>query len=224
VLLLSKFSFSNQNLIVVFIGVTMIFTTLLISSFGAYESVLLGVLFLGLLVASIGFLIAYKRQYRPVETAGTGPIFQKSPDEDLEHALSQLGSNYELQRKQTMQGFIFALVMSGLGLIVILVGALGQMFGLTSQTGNLSVVAGVIVEFINATALLVYRQNFQRLNSISDKLNDTWKILTAFKQVKELSDKTHADKVRSDLIFALAKTQIDSRRIGQTRKHQAASE
>ena len=110
--------------------------------------------------------------------------------------------------------------MSGLGLIVILVGALGQMFGLTTQTGNLSVVAGVIVEFINATALLVYRQNFQRLNSISDKLNDTWKILTAFKQVKELGDKTHADKVRSDLIFALAKTQIDSRRTGKTRKNQ----
>ncbi len=191
----------------------MVITTLFIGAFEANIFVFLVMISLGLALLLAGIIIMYKHPYQQPVPGAFEIMPKKSPDEDLEHALTQLGRNYELQRKQTMQGFVFALIMSGLGLVVILVGALGEMFGLTSQTGNISVIAGIIIEFINATALLVYRQNFQRLNAISDRLNDTWKILTAFKQVKQLSNKEHADEVRSKLIFALAKTQIEAKEV-----------
>ena len=107
---------------------------------------------------------------------------------DLEHAIAQLNKNYELLRRQTNQGFLLASVFMSLGLLVILTGSVGDLFGLTQETNRLAIVAGILTEFISVTGLAIYRLNFQRLNLTHDRLHETWKILAAFKQAKELPE------------------------------------
>lgn len=108
--------------------------------------------------------------------------------DQLEHAVTQLSKNYELLRRQSTQGFILASVFMLLGLIVILSGSVGQLFGFASTSSNLTSVAGIISEFISCTALLIYRINFRRLNETSDKLQQTWKMLTAYRLTEKLPE------------------------------------
>lgn len=107
---------------------------------------------------------------------------------EAQHFVSELKQNYDLLRQQTNQGFIFAIVFMGLGIIVILAGAFGQLFGLATGGGDLTSIAGIIVEVISGTAIWIYRINFKRLTKVSDSLDHTFRILTAFRQVDSLPD------------------------------------
>ncbi len=110
------------------------------------------------------------------------------PSADIELAVTQLNKNYEILRRQASQGFMFAGIFMAIGLLVILAGSLGDMFGFVSSAGKVTVVAGVVVEAVSALGLYLFRQTFHRLNVTSDRLHDTWKILAAFKKVELLSD------------------------------------
>ena len=121
---------------------------------------------------------------------------------EIEQAINQLNRNYELLRRQTTQGFTIAAIFMFLGLLVILSGSFGEIFGLTSKGANLTSVAGIILEFISGTGLYIYRVNFKRLNSTSDNLNETWKILTAFKKAETLPEDKKSD-IKITLIKAL---------------------
>jgi hypothetical protein len=121
-----------------------------------------------------------------------------------EHAVSQLSRNYELLRRQTTQGFILSGVFMSLGLLVILSGSAGQFFGFSAQGSNLTTVAGVIMEFISATSLLIYRLNFKRLNETSDRLDATWRVLTAHRLTESLPEDKKAEATLK-LIDALIK-------------------
>lgn len=107
---------------------------------------------------------------------------------EAQHFVSELKQNYDLLRQQTNQGFIFAIVFMGLGIIVILAGAFGQLFGLATSGSDLTSIAGIIVEVLSGTAIWVYRINFKRLTKVSDGLDHTFRILTAFRQVDSLPD------------------------------------
>jgi hypothetical protein len=110
-----------------------------------------------------------------------------------EHAVNQLSKNYEVLRRQTTQGFILAGVFMSLGLLVILSGSAGQFFGFTAQGSNLTTVAGVIMEFISGTSLLIYRLKFKRLNETSDRLDATWRVLTAHRLAETLPEEKKAE-------------------------------
>jgi hypothetical protein len=110
-----------------------------------------------------------------------------------ELAVVQLGKNYELLRRQTTQGFILAGVFMALGLLVILAGSAGQLFGFTSTGSNLTTVAGIIMEFISGTSLFIYRLNFNRLNETSDRLDSTWRVLTAYRLTESLPEEKKAE-------------------------------
>ena len=114
-----------------------------------------------------------------------------------EHAVIQLSKNYEVLRRQTTQGFILAGTFMALGLLVILSGSLGELFGLTKEGSNLTTIAGMIMEFISGTSLFIYRINFKRLNETSDKLESTWRILTAYRLTDDLPEekKTETNNV-----------------------------
>jgi hypothetical protein len=114
-------------------------------------------------------------------------------DAKPEHVVFQLSKNYELLRRQTTQGFILAGVFMSLGLLVILSGSAGQVFGLTAQGSNLTTIAGLIMEFISGTSLLIYRLNFKRLNETSDRLDATWRVLTAHQLAASLPDEKKAE-------------------------------
>lgn len=107
---------------------------------------------------------------------------------DLEMAVTQLSKSYDILRLQATQGFLFAGVMMCLGVFAILAGAVGTMFGLTAPTSNLTTVAGIIVEGLSALGLYLFNATFKQLNTTSDRLHDTWKILAAFRKASELDD------------------------------------
>jgi uncharacterized membrane protein len=110
-----------------------------------------------------------------------------------EHAVVQLSKNYEILRRQTTQGFIMSGIFMALGFLVILAGSAGALFGLTNQGSQLTTVAGVIMEFISGTSLLIYRINFKRLNETTDKLDRTWNILTAYRLTDGLPEDKKAE-------------------------------
>lgn len=125
--------------------------------------------------------------------------------DDIKHAITQLNKNYELLRKQTTQGFFLAGIFMILGFLVILAGSLGELFGFTSKGSDLISLAGVIMEFISGTALFIYRQNFNRLNSVSDDLNKSWKFLIGFKKAENLPKTKIGKKIATRLIESFVK-------------------
>ena len=111
----------------------------------------------------------------------------------LDHAVKQLGKNYEILRSQTVQGFYLAGSFMALGFIAIIISIFGASFGLNQDSNNLASIAGILMEFISGTALLIYRLNFKRLNETSDKLDESWRILSANRLAQELPDEKKAD-------------------------------
>jgi hypothetical protein len=88
-----------------------------------------------------------------------------------------------------------------LGVIVILSGSVGKIFGFASVDSDLTSIAGIITEFISATALWLYRANFKRLGETSDRLDNSLNILVAFRETESLPDyernKTKVELIRS---------------------------
>jgi Na+/melibiose symporter-like transporter len=149
---------------------------------------------LGLIVLA-GILMTFHQLRRAEIQVEQEPLPESS--DQLEHAVTQLSKNYELLRRQSTQGFILASVFMLLGLIVILSGSVGQLFGFASTSSNLTSVAGIISEFISGTALLIYRINFKRLNETSDKLQQMWKMLTAYRLTAKLPEEQKATATMS---------------------------
>lgn len=124
-------------------------------------------------------------------------------ESDLHHAVSQLSRNYEVLRKQANNGFILAGAFMALGIAVILIGAVGEMFGLTKEGSNLTTIAGVVVEAVSGLGLYLFKQTFNELNSTSEKLHQTWKILTAFDKIQGLPEDKKSE-ITVELIKKLA--------------------
>lgn len=165
-------------------------------------AVLLGVIVLA------GIVMTFYQLRRGEIQVQQEPLPESS--DQLEHAVTQLSKNYELLRRQSTQGFLLAAVFMLLGLVVILSGSVGQMFGFTKTGSDLASVAGIISEFISGTALLVYRVNFKRLNETSDKLHQTWKMLTAYRLADRLPDEQKAEATMSIIKALLGKDTIQS--------------
>ena len=121
-----------------------------------------------------------------------------------EYTIVQLSKNYELLRRQTTQGFILSGIFMALGFLAILSGSAGSLFGFTKEGSNLTTVAGVIMEFISGTSLLIYRINFKRLNETTDKLDGAWRVLTAHKLTADLPPEKRVEATM-ELIRALLK-------------------
>ena len=121
--------------------------------------------------------------------------------QEAELYVSQLSKNYELLRHHTKQGFVISCVFMALGVIVILSGSVGKIFGFASVDSDLTSIAGIITEFISATALWLYRANFKRLGETSDRLDNSLNILVAFRETESLPDyernKTKVELIRS---------------------------
>lgn len=75
-----------------------------------------------------------------------------------------------------------------LGVLVILTGAVGDMFGFKKETINLTTVAGVIVEAVSGIGMYLFNRTFQQLNTTSDRLHELWKLLAAFKKAEALPE------------------------------------
>ena len=96
--------------------------------------------------------------------------------------------HYDILRQQATQGFILAAIFMALGVLVILTGAVGDMFGFKKEASNLTTVAGVVIEAISGLGMYLFNRTFQQLNTTSDRLHDLWRLLAAFKRAEALPD------------------------------------
>jgi hypothetical protein len=122
--------------------------------------------------------------------------------QDADYIISQLSKNYELLRAQTNQGFVLSSVFMLIGLVIIVASLFSPAIGWRTVNGQglkgLGIIAGIVTEFISGTALIVYRDNFARLNKTSDRLDASWRVLAAYK----LTESLPADK-KSDATISL---------------------
>jgi len=150
----------------------------------------------GFFLSLSGIVLLFKESSRSLDTDADLGLSPGSSD--IEHTVIQLGKNYDILRKQAIQGFMLAGTFMALGILVILAGSLGEMFGFSKTAGNLTTVAGIIVEVVSGLGLYLFKETFKQLNSTSDRLYEMWKILAAFKKADTLPD----DK-RSEVVVAL---------------------
>ncbi|MHC5056120.1 MAG: TRADD-N-associated membrane domain-containing protein [Planctomycetota bacterium] len=130
----------------------------------------------------------------------------------IEHAVDQLSKNYDILRRQATQGFMLAGAMMTLGVLVILAGSVGEMFGFTKTVSNLTTISGVVVEAVSALGLYLFKETFRRLNITSDRLFEMWKLLAAFKKKDDLPD----DK-RPEAVLALITKMVNTPLVAQER-------
>lgn len=135
---------------------------------------------------------------------------------------AELAKTFGLLRRQIQLGFGITSLFSGLGLVVILFGCVNEFCGLSPNRGEPTLVAGIVVEFVSATALLVYRTNLQELMSASDRLSDRWQILIAFENAAALPRKKK-EAAMVKLIFVLAQEYSQNQRRHNRRATIAAS-
>ncbi len=157
--------------------------------------ILAGILVLG------GMAVTYVAVVRE-DTKVTPP---SATTTDLGLAVEQLSRNYEWVRSQTIYAFFLSACFMALGLVVILLGSARSLLGWGEGTGNLTTIAGILSEFISATALVLYRSSYVRLNDISTRLHETWRILAAYRLAKDLPEADQKDAILP-LITALAGT------------------
>jgi hypothetical protein len=122
---------------------------------------------------------------------------------DIEYAINQLSKNYDITRIQTTYGFTMSIGFILLGFLAIVVGATAERFGITKESGTVTTIAGVITDFISATALWIYRANFVRLNKTCDELNQTWKILAALRELDKQPRIAERNRLKEDLLRQL---------------------
>ncbi len=173
------------GIVLVFLGFSLVYTR----ASAPYELLLVPGALAFLLTISGIVLMFTDHHYLTEGTWSSGAVIQTTDSADLEQVITQLSQNYQVLRRQTIQGFILASIFMALGLLVILAGSVGQLFGLTTQGVNIISISGMLTEFISATALYLYNVNFRRINVISDNLLETWKVLSAFRRAEKLGDK-----------------------------------
>lgn len=113
--------------------------------------------------------------------------------EDESYVVQKLHKNFEVLRAQTNHGFMLSSVFMAIGLILIFGSIFSPSLGLkTEGITSLGIFSGLITEIISETALMLYKINFTRLNETSDRLDDAWRVLAAFKLTRELPEEKRA--------------------------------
>lgn len=157
---------------------------------------------IGLLLVLSGVTFMFRQLGAPPAASAYAP---GNNHDDATYLVQQLHRNFEILRAQTNQGFFLSSVFMAVGLVLIVLSLFAPSLGLrTEGINNLGVLAGVVTEFISGTALVLYRLNFSRLNQTSDRLDDAWRVLAAFKLTTELPDEKRAEATLQ-LVTALAR-------------------
>jgi len=205
-----KFAKSSPGLFLVLVGfATTYFVTV---ARGDVAPSLATYLILGFsfLVTMFGVIFLFRDLARPnIEDA---EFSLSAGSSDIEHAVTQLGKNYDILRRQATQGFVLAGTFMVLGILVILAGSLGDMFGFTNAASNLTTIAGVIVETVSGLGLYLFKETFKRLNSTSDRLHEMWKILAAFRKAETLPRNKRA-MVIEKLIHKLVEIPLTTKKV-----------
>ncbi len=160
-----------------------------------------------IIFTSLGFMlivagiVALFYDLKMKDTRDKGLLEQRSSD--VVYAVKLLSKNYDVLRKQATLGFILSSVFLSLGIIIILMGAVGEILGFTKSAGNLSTIAGVVIELISGVGMYLFRETFRRINQTSDNLQGMWRILAGFKEATKLPENSKSEVI-ANLIYKLA--------------------
>lgn len=180
-------------------GVSIYFAV--ISASGAVPApILYLVVGFGFLIALAGIVILF-RELGPAAAERAGFEAPKATS-DIERVVAQLSKNYEILRQQTKAGFVLAAVFMGLGILVILAGAGGQVLGLAQEATGAAAVAGTIIEAVSVLGFYLFRTSFKELTVVSERLHEVLLLLAAFKRAEELP-KEQKTEVTMELIERL---------------------
>lgn len=178
----------SPGLTLVLIGFMAIYA---IATFSSFRETSLGLAYLvfgfAFFVALAGISLMFRELRVGNSVVGNREV-SVAESSDLEMAVSQLGKNYDILRQQATQGFILAAIFMALGVLVILTGAVGDMFGFKKEASNLTTISGIVVEAISGIGMYLFNRTFQQLNVTSDRLHDLWKLLAAFKRAEALPE------------------------------------
>ena len=178
----------SPGLTLVLVGFTAIYAMATLSSL---KETSLGFAYLvfgfAFFVALAGIALMFRELRVGNSVVGNGAV-SVAESSDLEMAVTQLGKNYDILRQQATQGFILAAIFMALGVLVILTGAVGDMFGFKKEASNLTTISGIVVEAVSGIGMYLFNRTFQQLNVTSDRLHDLWKLLAAFKRAEALPE------------------------------------
>lgn len=82
----------------------------------------------------------------------------------------QLDRYYDLNLKHLKISFFASIATLSLGLLVLLIGAASIIGGNSDLSSHLSIIGGVLTEFIGAGFFILYNKNLVQLNSFYEKL------------------------------------------------------
>lgn len=108
---------------------------------------------------------------------------------NIAEAVDSVRKNYGFLQEQTSYGIVLSGTLMALGVLVIVAGCLGEMLGSSKATGNLSTVAGVVIEVAAGFGLYLFRKSFNRLNQTFDRLHELGTLQAEFREIKKLPDK-----------------------------------
>lgn len=157
--------------------VIIIVIVLLLIFINVIDTKILG-LTLGLLVfLQILILIRLQTEQIPNKLKIHG---HQAPSELTKHILNQVTENYNMTRSHTELALIVTLTMIILGFTLIAVSCYAFITKGVDDASVITLISGVVVEFISATALYVYNRNSNQLKKTTNKLELTMSYLVLF--------------------------------------------
>lgn len=100
----------------------------------------------------------------------------------------QLDRYYDLNLKHLKISFIASIAALSLGLLVLLIGSMLIIRGESGLSTHLSIIGGVLTEFIGAGFFILYNRNLVQLNSFYEKLikhKDTLYAISIAREIPE---------------------------------------
>ena len=109
----------------------------------------------------------------------------RDPHSSSQNILAQIEKNYTMYREHTEIAFVVSLVMSVLGFVIIALASYSFFKeGISQENNSLTLISGIIVEFISGTALYFYQSNFKQLKKSTNRLELTMSYIMLFDRCK----------------------------------------
>ena len=122
--------------------------------------------------------------------------------------ISQLQANYEVLRRQLKLGFNIAAISVCIGTLVVLIGILAS-FGILDKllgttpgkdAATTTTLIGLVIDLVSGVGLYLFKVNFDRLNTVSDRLLQMTQLQQLFEEADALDDENARSEMTKEII------------------------
>jgi hypothetical protein len=122
--------------------------------------------------------------------------------------IRQLQANYEVLRRQLKLGFNIAALCIGIGTTVALTGILAsfgvldRIIGTTTgkDAATTATLVGLVMDLVSGVGLYLFKVNFDRLNTVSDRLLHMTQLQQLFEEADALDDEVARSEMTKEII------------------------